>query len=218
MMPNEPMRLEHDDLFSPKVEAYLEEQAVLRRPVPEFKPRPLLIRILFSSYFYLSIASALGGFCAWAMLEPFVDENDIAKGSSAAAFLLFPTVGGMIGLFLGAAEGLMARNLSRAALCGVVGLGIGFGGGLVALFAGGFVFLDFHRDCRGLAKRAIEKWHAVRSGVAGFHDGPGHGVGDCFHPGWVGPGHRFALPQNYSQRPGGRIAGGPGRGPCVRPH
>jgi hypothetical protein len=34
----------------------------------------------------------------------------------------------------------MCRNLSRASLCGVVGLGVGFGGGLIAIFAGGFIF------------------------------------------------------------------------------
>ena len=57
-MPNEPLRLDQDALYAPKVEAYLEELAVLRRAVPEVEPRPLVMRILFSSYFYLSLASA----------------------------------------------------------------------------------------------------------------------------------------------------------------
>jgi hypothetical protein len=30
---------------------------------------------------------------------------------------MFPMVAGSIGLFLGAAEGIMCRNLSRAAIC-----------------------------------------------------------------------------------------------------
>jgi hypothetical protein len=46
----------------------------------------------------------------------------------------------MIGLFLGAAEGMMCRNLRRAAICGTVGLGIGFAGGLIGLFAAGVIF------------------------------------------------------------------------------
>ena len=29
----------------------------------------------------------------------------------------------------------MCRNLSRASVCGLVGLGVGFGGGLIAIFA-----------------------------------------------------------------------------------
>ncbi len=137
-MSTEPMRLTEDDLFSPKVEAYLEEQAVLRRPIPEIEPRPFLARILLSSYFYLSVASALGGFCAWAMLEPFIDE--LREDRSWALLMLFPTVAGMVGLFLGTAEGLMCRNPRRAALCGLIGLGVGFGGGLVALFFAAIIF------------------------------------------------------------------------------
>lgn len=39
----------------------------------------------------------------------------------------------MVGLFLGCVEGLMCRNLRRAAICGLVGLGVGFGGGLLAM-------------------------------------------------------------------------------------
>lgn len=138
-MSTEPMRLTQDDLFSPKVEAYLEEQAVLRRPVPEIEPRPLLARIFLSSYFYLSVASALGGFCAWAMLEPFFDDRREDPG--LVNLLLFPTVVGMIALFLGVAEGLMCRNLRRAGMCGLIGLGVGFGGGLVSLFAAGIIFV-----------------------------------------------------------------------------
>lgn len=58
-----------------------------------------------------------------------------------AAVLLFPTVAGSVGLFLGAAEGIMCRNPQRAFLSAVVGLGVGFGGGLVALFAAGLIFM-----------------------------------------------------------------------------
>jgi Inner membrane component of T3SS, cytoplasmic domain len=141
MGPSEqPLRLEASDLYSARVEAYLEEQAVLQRAIPEVEPRPLLVRIFLSSYFYLSLASAAGALTAWAMLEPFFDERTVGEGFDLVHLLLFPTVAGMIGLFLGAAEGLMCRNFSRAAICAVVGLGIGFGGGLVAIFIGGIVF------------------------------------------------------------------------------
>ena len=43
--PNQPLRLNQDDLFSPRVDAYLEEHEALRRAVPEVEPQPLLIRI-----------------------------------------------------------------------------------------------------------------------------------------------------------------------------
>ena len=54
--------------------------------------------------------------------------------------LLFPTVAGFIGLFLGAAEGLMCRNPLRALISAAVGLAVGFVGGAVAMFAAGIVF------------------------------------------------------------------------------
>ena len=58
----EPIRLTAEDLFSPKVEAFLDEQAMLNRALPEAKPQPFLVRLFYSSYFYLSLASGLGAF------------------------------------------------------------------------------------------------------------------------------------------------------------
>lgn len=50
---------------------------------------------------------------------------------TAAGLLLFPLVAGFIGLFIGAADGLVCRVLRRALLCGMVGLFVGFVGGFV---------------------------------------------------------------------------------------
>jgi hypothetical protein len=139
--PREPLRLTSGDLFTPQVEAYLDEQRVLRRDVPEVAPRPFLVRIFYSSYFYLSLAAGLGAFVAWLILEPLVDDSHGMQGGLHLAWLLmFPTVGAFIALFLGAAEGLMCRNPLRMLTCAAVGLGCGFAGGLITLFAGGFVF------------------------------------------------------------------------------
>lgn len=52
---NEPIRLDASELYTPQVDAYLEEQAVLRRPIPEAEPQPLLLRIFYASYFYLRV-------------------------------------------------------------------------------------------------------------------------------------------------------------------
>jgi len=64
MSTDQPMRLSRDDLFSSKVEGYLEEQAMLRRQMPEAAAQPLVIRVIYSSYFYLSVAGPLGALCA----------------------------------------------------------------------------------------------------------------------------------------------------------
>jgi hypothetical protein len=138
---NNPIRLSGDDLFSPKVESYLQEQAALRRDMPEAQSQPLLIRVIYSSYFYLSLAGAIGALVAWGLLEGHLHESSgRADRNHVAWFLLFPTVGGFVGMFLGAVEGIMCRNLPRAFLTSMVGLGIGFVGGLIALFPAGIIF------------------------------------------------------------------------------
>jgi hypothetical protein len=140
--PNEPIRLNTADLYSPQVENYLDMQHALRRDVGEAAPQPLVIRVIYSSWFYLAVASGLGAFVAWAIIEPFFDEGPGAReGHPLVALLFFPTVAAFAGLFLGAAEGIMCRNLGRAAISGIVGLGVGFGGGLVALIPTGIVFV-----------------------------------------------------------------------------
>ncbi len=126
MSSNEPIRLTKSDLYSPQIESYLDMQRSLRRDINEPDPQPLIIRVIYSSWFYLAIASACGALVAWASLEPFFDDNAIVEDGAqlVANFLLFPTVAGCIGLFLGAAEGLMCRNAGRALRCGAVGLGV----------------------------------------------------------------------------------------------
>ena len=73
--PQEPLRLSADDLYSPRVDAFLDEQAVLNRALPEAEPQPWILRVLYSSYFYLSLASGLGAFVAWLIIEPFFDDD-----------------------------------------------------------------------------------------------------------------------------------------------
>ena len=136
----QPLRIDHDDLHSRTVEEYLEIQQSLRRDLGELNPQPLVIRVIYSSWFYLSMASGLGAIGGWMLLEPFFDDNLPEDEFDAAALLLFPTVAGAIGLFLGAAEGIMCRNPVRAMTSGMVGLGVGFGGGFIALFVAGIIF------------------------------------------------------------------------------
>lgn len=136
--PHEPIRLSADELYSPRVEAFLDEQAMLTRSMPEVEPQPWILRFLYSSYLYLSLASGLGAFLAWMMIEPFISESN--PKSLVLGLLLFPAVAGCSGLFLGAAEGIMCRNVQRAALCGAVGLAIGFLGGLVAFIGAALIF------------------------------------------------------------------------------
>ena len=73
--PHEPLQLSAEDLYSPRVDAFLDEQAMMNRAMPEVQPQPWILRVLYSSYFYLSLASGLGAMLAWMMIEPFISES-----------------------------------------------------------------------------------------------------------------------------------------------
>jgi hypothetical protein len=140
-----PLRLTDQDLHSTQVEQYLEEREMLRRAVPEAPSRPWYVRVFYSNWFYLSLAGGLGALTAWALLEPFFMDEDPAPAREGLAtlvnFLMFPAVVSGVGLFVGAAEGVMCRNPRRAVISAAVGLGIGFIGGLVATFAANIIFM-----------------------------------------------------------------------------
>jgi hypothetical protein len=188
--PGEPLRLSSDDLYSPQVEAFLEEQAVLHRAMPEATPQPFILRVLYSSYFYLSLAGGLGALVAWMILEPFFDDDLIGRQQFQwAAVLMFPMVMGFVGLFLGAAEGIMCRNLQRASICAAVGLGIGFGGGFIGWILAEIIYLvmvavavQFMKnpkdedELRGLPFLIIMMGRAAAWAVAAIPAGIGQGI------------------------------------------
>ena len=57
-----PIRIDTGDLYSPQVNEFVEMHQALRRDTGPIDPQPLVVRIIYSSWFYLSIASRLGGF------------------------------------------------------------------------------------------------------------------------------------------------------------
>jgi len=107
---NTPLRITDADLKSPDVQSYVETQAYLRRDVGPVADQPWVIRIIYANWFYLAVCCAIGGLVAWAITEPFFDDNDIAQEATLAGILIFPAVAACVGLFLGAAEGIMCRN------------------------------------------------------------------------------------------------------------
>lgn len=62
----------------------------------------------------------------------------------AAGLLLFPLIAGFIGLFVGAADGVVCRVPRRAIMCGLVGLFIGFVGGLVSSIIAEIAYAPLH--------------------------------------------------------------------------
>lgn len=57
---------------------------------------------------------------------------DLTRRKFVASLLLFPTIAAFIGLFIGAADGVMCRLFRRVLLAGSVGLVLGFLGGFVS--------------------------------------------------------------------------------------
>lgn len=139
-MADEPLRITAEELYTPKVEQYLETHSYLTRETGALGDQPWIIRLIYANWFYLAFWCMVGALAGWGVLEPFFDDNSPDDEVRIAALLMFPVVAGSIGLSLGAAEGIMCRNLARAAISGLVGLGVGFVGGLVALIPTGILF------------------------------------------------------------------------------
>jgi hypothetical protein len=139
---SDPIRITTSDLHAPGVDSYVEMQNYLRRDVGPVSDQPWLIRIIYANWFYLAVCSMIGGLVGWALIEPWIDDNQMLADDTidVASLLLFPVVASAIGLFLGAAEGIICRNPTRAIKCGAVGLGIGFVGGLLAIIPAGGLF------------------------------------------------------------------------------
>src|SRR5206468_7981501 len=67
-------------------------------------------------------------------LQPIAEQS---SSSNTASFLLFSVVAGLIGLGIGAADGIVCRLPRRAILGGLIGLLVGAVGGLIShVFAG----------------------------------------------------------------------------------
>src|SRR6478735_3113376 len=98
MTERQTMRITAEDLLDPRVEGYLEEQAVISRATPDIPQQSLFARIVYSSYFYLGLSGLMGAIAGWACVEPFIHEHGPREDSHVGLILLFPTVAAMIGL------------------------------------------------------------------------------------------------------------------------
>jgi hypothetical protein len=139
------IRITYEDLQDPRVDD------IIRRQAEETEMRSSVLigsdlegsktSLIHKSWFNLLIAGLVGAFIAWMLIEPIFEDEITDEGASLfQGFLLFMLVGGFVGLFIGAMEGILAKNTSRAIRGGMIGFGVGFGGGLVSTFIAQLIF------------------------------------------------------------------------------
>jgi len=68
----------------------------------------------------------------------------MAVTQTAIGMLLFPCVGGLVGLLIGSADGLVCRLLRRSIVAGLVGLLVGFVGAFISQFIAGLVYVPLN--------------------------------------------------------------------------
>lgn len=96
------------------------------------------VSFIYRSWFNLMLAGGLGAFLAWAVNEPYINEND--KGNfEGQAILLIATVVSFTGLFIGAMEGILSKNFSRAFKAGGLGFLMPLAGMIASLMVMGLL-------------------------------------------------------------------------------
>lgn len=193
MPENNKIRITLGDVNDPKVcaEVQHKRQMAVPQPVASGKkypsPQHALLApsistvaakqssVLYSSAFYTCVAGGVAAFVSWLLVEPFWNDSDPGK-SSIIVLIWFPLIGALVGLAIGAIEGVMSRSGNKAVVGGAIGLGIGAAGGLIAIFAAGLVY---HILGGGTADHLTLQQLLARSlawGVAGMLMGLGQGV------------------------------------------
>jgi hypothetical protein len=71
--------------------------------------------------------------------------DQLMARTNAASLLLFSLVAGMVGLFIGAADGVICRLPRRAVLCGIIGLLVGLVGGFVSNIAASVAYAPLNQ-------------------------------------------------------------------------
>jgi len=131
-----------------------------------------LAGLLGSAVLQMAITGLIGGFLAWAIMEPSITDN-ATRGELVAVLVEMAgfgaVLGGMIGLALGSLEGIVTGVWEKAAMGGGLGLAIGGAGGAVGgvigqiaygVFSGGGDVVSFSAIILQIAARAFA-WSLV---------------------------------------------------------
>ncbi|MFQ5752300.1 MAG: hypothetical protein ACE5HI_09915 [bacterium] len=94
------IKISYRELQDAKVDEILAQESSFRRGMGSKREVEGLAKVSFihKSWFYLMVAGFVGALIAWALIEPnFSDAEVTTTKEDFFAYILFPTVGGMIG-------------------------------------------------------------------------------------------------------------------------
>jgi hypothetical protein len=80
--------------------------------------------------------------------------EQLAARNAAASFVFFGVVAGLVGLFIGAADGVVCRLPSRAFLAGSVGLLVGLAGGFLSGLFANVVYAPLNNVVQGMIEHS----------------------------------------------------------------
>ena len=86
------IRIDRDDLYSRRVDDIVAEQEAMGRAGAGPQTTSLWRRILFSTFFILSVAGGTGGLIGWALIEPYFDDGVVLWGKIEAINLVEKTI------------------------------------------------------------------------------------------------------------------------------
>jgi hypothetical protein len=113
--------------------------------------------------------------------------RELSARTQASSFLLFALVGGLIGLAIGAIDGLVCRLVRRALIAGAVGLVVGFVGGFISTLLANLAYAPLSQLAmkhEGTAVGSLSAFgfllqmggRALAWGLAGITMGLGQGI------------------------------------------
>ena len=89
------------------------------------------------------------------------DLEALQKRHMLAALFWFAVIGGLIALMIGGVEGIASLNMRQSVICGLVGLGIGFAGGLIGIFPAGLLYALSSQITFGLVESSGQKFLTI---------------------------------------------------------
>jgi len=134
------IRIGKEELNAPMIDEIINLEKSLSRSSGQFV-EDVKTPLYLNPIFYYAVASFIGAFVVWALMEPFYSDSEVGmRIPFVSDYMLFGPTAGMMGLSIGLVYGISNRNLKKMMYCGVVGVGVGLGATVVTTFIADILF------------------------------------------------------------------------------